>query len=140
MPAAIDRALRVKLVQAHAEGRSYSSLARQYNVAYNTVRTLCIRHAREGEAGLVPRYQACGPKAIKHEPLLYRAACYLKRRHGQWGASMIRLQLQERYPEHTIPAVRTMQTWFKNAGLKVPRSRVPRQEKKEPEPSTRSGK
>ena len=140
MPVAIDLARRRKLVQAYEQGHSYARLAQEFHLAYNTVRTLCIRYVRDGESGIVPRYGACGPQEVKHDPLIYRAACYLKRRHPKWGAALIRLHLEDRYPDRRIPAVRTMQTWFKRARLQAPRSQAPREEKKAPSGFTRSGK
>ena len=141
MPAAIDRALRVKLVQAHAEGRSYASLAREHNLAYNTVRSICIRYSAEGEAGLQPRYAACGPKTVNHDRLIYRAACALKRAHPGWGAALIRLHLDERYgQDYRIPALRTLQLWFSKRDLKPAESAPPERSKKEPPASTMYGK
>lgn len=132
MPAAIDMALRRTIVRERAAGRSYASLARQFGLAYNTVRTVCRRYVQEGESGLVPHYDACGPKSVKHDRLIYRAACALKRHHPRWGAALIRLKLEQRYSERPLPAVRTMQTWFKRAGLNLPRSKPPRAGKKAP--------
>lgn len=101
------------------------ALARQFKVAYNTVRTLYLRYEHEGEAGLVPRYAHCGQTGIRFDPLLYRAACWLKRLHPSWGAAFIRLQLERRYPDRALPAVRTMQSWYRAAGLAPRGSTVP---------------
>lgn len=53
-----------------------------------------------------------------------RAALWLKRLHGSWGAPFIQLQLRERYGKERVPAVRTLQTWFRSRGLTKPRQRL----------------
>ena len=129
MPAALSLATRRRLVKAYRAGQSYSALAENFGVAYNTVRTLCQRFDLEGEAGLQPRYDRCGPRTICSDPLLYRAALWLKRRHPRWGAPFIQLQLERRYPDRKLPAVRTLQAWFKAQGLSPQRSKPPKADK-----------
>ena len=130
MPAALPLATRRKIVQGHQAGKSYAELARDFDLAYGTVRTLCRRVAAEGDDGLRPRYDRCGAKRPQADPLIYRAACWLKRTHPRWGAALIRLNLEARYPERAIPAVRTLQRWFKKAGLQPPRSKPPPKQKR----------
>ena len=134
MAAALAPAIRRSILQGHLEGQSYSALARLFGVAYQTVRTLCLRYEAEGEAGLRPRYDRCGKRALRSEALFYRAACFLKRKHPQWGAPLFRLQLERRYrarfPVKRLPSVRTMQAWFKARGLQAPHSKPPRPPKR----------
>ena len=113
------------VIDAYRAGHSCNALAKRFKLNYNTVRTLCLRYRTQGEAGLAPRYDRCGRQAITFAPLIYRAACWLKRRHPGWGAPCIRLVLQERYPTLSLPAVRTLQRWFKKAGLTPKRAKVP---------------
>lgn len=130
MAAALSMATRRRIIQGYRAGTSYAALAKQFNVAYHSVRTLCLRVEAEGEDGLRPRYDRCGVRGPQGDRLIYRAACCLKRRHPQWGAAFIRLQLEARYgPERPLPAVRTMQHWFKEKGLQPPRSKPPQVQK-----------
>ena len=69
-----------------------------------------------------PGYHNCGPKTIKGSYKVYRGSKWLKRKHPKWGAPFIRTILKERYPKEEIPAVRTMQVWFRKAGLNHPRA------------------
>lgn len=130
MATALSMATRRGIIQGYRSGKSYAALAKEFNVAYQSVRTLCQRVEAEGEVGLRPRYDRCGPPGPHSDPLIYRAACLLKRRHPRWGAAFIRLQLEARYgPEKPLPAVRTMQHWFKEEGLQPPRSKPPKTKK-----------
>lgn len=130
MAAALPPATRRRILQGYLAGQAYSALANAFRVNVRTVRSLCQRFEAEGEAGLVPRYAQCGPKQIRSDRLLYRAACFLKRRHPKWGAAFIQLQLEERYPDMPLPAVRTMQRWFKARGLTPRLSKKPQAEKR----------
>lgn len=80
-------------------------------------------------AGLKPRYINCRPQGIKSDQLVYRSALWLKRLHRKWGAPLIRLKLQQRYPERKVPTERTMHKWFRKAGLTAPRSKTPKEGK-----------
>ena len=129
MGAAIDLQKRREILAAYAAGASMIAVAARFDVAYQTVRTLCQRVAADGEAALTPRYDRCSKTGLRSEPLYYRAACWLKRLHPGWGAPLIRLKLVERYATDdmtvSIPAVRTMQVWFRSKGLSRRRSRPP---------------
>lgn len=61
--------------------------------------------------------------------LVYRAGTWLKRLHPDWGAPFIKLKLQERYPDEQLPHSRSMQRWFKKAGLNKVRGKIPRGER-----------
>ena len=129
MAAALSLATRRRLVKAYRNGQSYRALAQEFGVSYHTVATLCQRFDQEGEAGLRPRYDRCGSTGIRSDALLYRAALWLKRRHPRWGAPFIQLQLEQRYPDKAMPAVRTLQAWFKQQGLAPQRSKPPKTDK-----------
>lgn len=129
MAAALPQDTRRRILQGYLAGQSYSALAQSFKVNYRTVRTLCLRYQREGEAGLLPHYDRCGSSEIRSDALLYRASCWLKRQHPGWGTSFILLQLEQRYPERPLPSVRTLQRWFKARGLTPKRSKIPQAEK-----------
>jgi hypothetical protein len=48
---------------------------------------------------------------------VYEAAIDLKREHPKWGAQFIRIHLQRQYPQQALPSVRTLQRWFRAAGV-----------------------
>ena len=126
MPRALATALRRRIVEEHLAGKSLKAIAQQEQLSYSTVR-LCWRRYREhGFSGLGPDYQNCGRPQRKD--LIYRAARFLKYRHRQWGAPLIRLKLSQRYPDQELPSVRTMQRWFKRAHLIPMRKRLPKPE------------
>lgn len=127
MGATLPYATRRSIIEGYLNGTSCAALAREFHVAYATARVLCRRFDAEGEAGLLPHH--CGATGIRSDRLLYRAACFLKRRHPDWGAPLIRLLLEQRYPERALPGVRTMQTWFKDRGLVPLRSKPPKPQK-----------
>ena len=126
MGAALALATRQAIIDGHRGGTSYAALAREHNVAYGSVVTLCRRFDADGEAAVRPRYDHCARRGQRSDRLIYRAACWLKRRHRTWGAPLIHLRLEERYAELAVPSVRTMQRWFRAAGLTEARSHPPR--------------
>jgi len=115
---------RYQIIQSWKSGSSFTKLSEEYKVAYHTVRTLCKRFEEKGVQGIEPRYLNCGPKTKKSDKLIYRSALWLKRHHQDWGAPLIRLKLQQRYPQRKIPSERTFQNWFKDSGLNTPRSKL----------------
>lgn len=111
-------ALRFAIVQKKAQGHSLLQISEQLHLSYSTVRNIYQRYQREGPAGLTPRYNHCGVKCRSDKArLLQRAALWLKRLHPRWGAAWIRLQLQQRYGPRLLSSERSLQRWFKAAGL-----------------------
>lgn len=127
MAAALSLATRRGILAGYQAGQSRKALATTFGVNYRSVQTLIQRFEAEGEAGLLPRYARCGRRRLRSDRLFYRAALTLKRRHRRWGAPFILLQLEARYPERVaeLPSVRTLQAWFKAAGLNAKRSQPP---------------
>lgn len=125
MPQAIPLAVRRQIVQRHQDNTPMTTIADELGLSYGGVRGIIERH-RQGKP-LQPDYQHCGPALHKSDPLIYRAALWLKRRHPDWGAPLVRLVLEERYPTRKIASARTLQRWFKAHGLRLPRNRTPKQ-------------
>jgi hypothetical protein len=48
---------------------------------------------------------------------LIEEALQLRRLHPTWGAGLVRVLLHRRYSVDPIPAQRTLQRWFRRAGL-----------------------
>ena len=129
MPLALATAVRRRIVEAHLKGESLKAIAVRENLSYSSVRVYWRRYRQRGLEGLAPSYQQCGRKGPSNTDLIYRAARYLKFRHRQWGAALIHLKLEQRYPNCRLPSVRTLQRWFKKASLSPLRKQLPRPEK-----------
>ena len=130
MPLALATALRRRVIDAHLKGEPLNAIAERENLSYSSVRNYWRRYRERGFAGLAPDYQHCGRKRVGDDDLIYRATRYLKFRHRQWGAALIQLKLKQRYPDRTLPSVRTMQRWFKKAGLTPLRKQLPKPDKR----------
>ena len=117
MGSALTMSMRQLVIEEKTKGKSLLVISEQYHLSYSTLRNLWKRYQVEGAQGLVPHYKSCGPSKPKSNALIYRAALWLKRQHEQWGAPLIRLILQERYPHILVPSARTLQRWFKAKGV-----------------------
>jgi transposase len=124
MPAALPVPLRQQMARLHAEGHRLTEIAVQLEVRYRTLRSWWRRYCREGEAGLRPHYERCGPRGPR-APAVHAAALALKREHPTWGAGLIRLELARQLPRDTVPQARALQRWFRAAGLQRPRAQPP---------------
>lgn len=127
MPEPIPLALRHQIVSRHLKGQPLSTIAREIGRSESGVRKIFERYKRGGFEALKPDYHNCGPQTHRSDPLIVRAACWLKRRHPDWGAPYIQMRLAERYGQQRLPTPRTLQRWFKDKGLQVPRRRAPQQ-------------
>ena len=125
MPVALATSIRRRIVEAHLGGESLKAISHREHLSYSCVRTSWRRYRQGGLEGLGPDYQNCGHRGPGRDDLIYRAARYLKYRHRQWGAPLIRLKLKQRYPDRFLPSIRTLQRWFKKADLAPIRKRLP---------------
>lgn len=131
MAGALPMVTRKAIIEGFQDGKSRNALAREFRVNYRTVQTLVARFEAEGLAGLKPRYDRCGATGPRRAKIYHRTAVYLKRLHPTWGAPLILLHLTQRYQERAaanqepLPSVRTLQYWFKAAGLSKTRSKRP---------------
>jgi hypothetical protein len=125
MSRSIDYHVREQIITDCLAGLSYSELSRKYTINYGTIKTYHERYLAEGMQGLVPHYSNCGKHMPERSNLAFRASSFLKRIHPLWGAPFIKIKLQERYPDLVLPAVRTLQKWFKFQGLNVLKTRIP---------------
>jgi hypothetical protein len=127
MPRAIPVPVRQTIVQRHEAGETLPAIAADLHLSKWSVRKVWRRFRDLGAARLAPDYDRCGPREPHTPRLLYRAALWLRRRHPTWGAAVIRLVLQERWPAAPIPHERTLQRWFRRAHLLPPPRQVPPQ-------------
>jgi len=126
MPCALPMAMRQQVAEQYRKGQKLIDISEHYGLSYSTVRKLCKRLDKEGAAGLTPRYSHCGIKpASPASTLIKRAALWLKRLHPGWGAALICLKLKQRYRRAPLPCERTLQRWFRAAGLYKAKSTFP---------------
>ncbi|MCP4988168.1 MAG: helix-turn-helix domain-containing protein [Colwellia sp.] len=128
MGRAVEFHIREQIIKDCQSGLSYLNISRKYSVTYSTVRILHQRFSNLGDKGLHPKYQVCGKILPNDRNLVFRASCWLKRLHPNWGAPFILVKLKDRYPEEKLPNPRTVQRWFKAKGLNVLRNKIPKPE------------
>lgn len=116
MSSAIAVPIRQQMIELRGQGKSYREIGELLGQSPHSVRGICQRY--EGtEESLKPHYERCGQRGVQFERLIWRSALFLKRRHQTWGGGIIRVVLQQRWPEHSIPTERTLQRWFRAAGV-----------------------
>ena len=124
MPAAIPTRIRRGIIERRAKGESYAAIARDLRLPYVTVRGIQRHYQRTGQ--LEPSYERCRHTAVRTAAGIYEEAIRLKRSHPGWGAGLIWVELGEDFDETDLPSVRTLQRWFRRAGVAGGR-REPRQ-------------
>ena len=125
MPQAVPQPVREEIVRRRQAGERLTHIAAALQMSYRTVRGLWRRFRQRGPAGLAPDYAQCGPQRPHFDRSLQEVALALKRDHPSWGAGMIRVQLAQQFPDVPLPRPRTLQAWFRSAGLHRSRARKP---------------
>lgn len=118
-----------QIISKRESGQSLQSIALELQVSYGAARNLWIRFQSEGQTGLLPRYDNNGRKGPDRSCLIFRAACWLKRLHRDWGALVIHTKLKGRYGDEQLPSSRQMNRWFSKVGLSGRGSRMPQNPK-----------
>lgn len=126
MPAAIARPIREELVRRHQAGEPLTELALALGLSYRAARGLWRRFRALGEKGLDNAYANCGPPGPRFPEPIYQATLCLRREHPRFGAGLIRLKLQDRFPGQALPSERTLNRWIREAGLQPLRGRRPK--------------
>jgi Homeodomain-like domain len=112
-----SRAVRQAIWRRSQDGQDGPAIAKALGLAPRTVRRLVRRFRQEGQAALVPSYDRCGAATPKPSVSIMQSTVGLRREHPTWGAGMIRVMLRRRLPDDPLPAERTLQRWFLQAGL-----------------------
>ena len=115
MPAPLANEIRRQIVNRHEEGETLKAISESLNLSYNTVRKIWSHWRKHGQ--LSPNYEQAKQKGTREYPVVYEEAIDMKRQHPRWGAQLIRLELGVAYPTEKLPSVRTLQRWFKQAGV-----------------------
>ena len=117
MPHPIPLPVRQVIVQRAEQGQSAGLIARSLGLVSRSVRQLLQRLRMQGNNALLTSYPG---RAYPHPPqfrALVEEALQLRREHPTWGAGLVRVWLRRYYPAASIPAERTLQRWFRRAGL-----------------------
>ena len=121
MGQAINLILRERLLELRQQGATLEQISDELGIAYGTTKKLCRRFRELGAAGLQPDYSNCGKKAAgrlapqKDEVLNQRVL------HPTWGSPRIRVGLNAAGAGAPVASIRTLQRWYRSAGLYSPR-------------------
>ena len=125
MPRAVPLPLRQVIWARAQRGATAAAIATAVGLPARTVRDLLHRWRTRADGQLAPAYRRAGRPA-PHHPAIVAAVVQLRRDHPTWGAGRIRVQVQRQHPAWTLPDVRTMQRYLRQAGLNpAPRGRRP---------------
>ena len=125
MSSVIPVPVRRFIVEQHLKGESLKSIADELCLSVSGVRKIWRRYRNDGDAGLRIGYGHSGRRGVRGDRRIYRCAVWLKRRHPKWGAVLIHLKLQERYPQRHLPHPRIFQRWFRQLQLNYRETRKP---------------
>jgi hypothetical protein len=117
MPRALAIPVRQVVLRRCQAGQTVAEIAAALALPVRTVRHFLRRTRLLGAAALVPAYAHCGSPGRSRRSPLYEAALDLRRHHPAWGAGLIRVLLHEQRPRQPLPTERTLQRWFRAAGL-----------------------
>lgn len=115
MPAPISNEICRQIVERHEGGETLKSISEDLKQSYNTVRKIWSHWRRHHK--LTPNYEQARQKGTRKYAMVYPQAIEMKKAHPKWGAALIRIELASQYPDIDLPAVRTLQAWFKQAGV-----------------------
>ena len=119
MPAATPIRIRRVIVERRMAGESFAAIGRALALPYVTVRKVYAHYQQTGQ--LEPNYERCRHCQVRKGIAIYEQAVALKGAHPGWGAGLIWVELAEAFDEATLPSLRTLQRWFRRAGVAAPR-------------------
>ena len=114
MPAPVPVPVRLAMRRRWEQGATTTELVVAFGSPARTVRDLVRRWRDAPEAGVAPAYGRSAPATPRHPA--YGPAVLLRTEHPGWGAGLIRVYL-ERNGVEPLPAERTLNRWFRRAGL-----------------------
>jgi hypothetical protein len=122
MGKAICLPIREQIVTLKQQGNTLQAISQQLNLSFATVRAIWSRFGQFGQAGLLTHFDQCGAPPPSPTDRVFRAARWLRYRHPRWGSPLIHSLLVQRYGQ-MVPTIRTLNRWYKQAGLTPPRAR-----------------
>ena len=115
MPRAIPVPIRRSIWRRCQRGQPAAAIAEALQVPLRTVHHLVRRFRHGGTETLPPSYGYRRQPAPEREEVK-QAALSLRRQHLRWGASFILVNWAESF-RPPLPSARTLQRWFRQAGL-----------------------
>lgn len=100
------------------QGVPGSQAAEQFDLSKRTVQYLFAQFRERGADALMTQYENCGNRQSHQTPAsVVKAVCRSRRKHPQWGAPIIHVDLAENKPDLPLPSVRTSQRHLQKQGL-----------------------
>ena len=114
---------RQEIIELNQQGYSYCQIAQQTGWSYETVRQVCRKYKRQGEAALQPQRvgrPATGPLST-FDPIVRFAALRLKLKHPGWGPDIVCAELAKQTWAHRIklPRSSSVGTYFSQFGERL---------------------
>lgn len=120
MGQAISLVNRQRTIELREQGESQQSICEVLGISLTSVKTICRRYRQRGLEGLTPDYCRCGRKQNLYAPEVVAEVLGQREQHPRWGAPRLHVSLSPP-GKSSKPAIRTMQRWFRKAGLYKPR-------------------
>lgn len=115
MPAALSVEKRREIIKRHEAGETLKVISEQMQLSYNTVKKIWS-HWRKYQK-VSPNYEQAKEKGTRKYRGVYEEAIEMKAAHVGWGAPLIHLKLSQQHPDKDLPSIRTLQRWFRQAGV-----------------------
>ncbi len=116
MPRATPLIVRRAIWTAAQQGEDTASLAARFGTPQRTVRRL-IRSFHDAQDQVVAPAYRPGSAAPAWPVSAVDLAHQLRAAHPTWGAGMLLVQLRRKFPDTSLPCIRTLQRWMGEAGL-----------------------
>lgn len=123
MGSAIVKSKREQIILLFTKGLPKTEISETVNIPYSSVLKIIEKYKNNYATGLNTQYDNCGRKSTEQMQFYKRISLWLKRRHIEWGAPIIRVVMTNRYGVEGLPCIREMQKWFRAASLNKPRQR-----------------
>lgn len=120
MPTPIPFDYRQKIVQMRKSGKTFEFIAECFPYPVRSIKRICSRFEKEGEAGLMTKYHLGGCSSPFGQSVRDKMA---EVKDGEQGAPYVRSVLMEKYPDVAIPHERTIQRHWKAQGSHRPKGR-----------------
>jgi len=114
--------LRERILELRTQGETIKRICEELSIPISTVKKLCRRFRELGTPGLQPSYSNCGSKTAGRLKGQRSDAVRQRELHPGWGAPRIHVELgRELAAEGGLASIRTMQRWYRSAGLYSPK-------------------
>lgn len=121
MSKALSLATREQIYDLQMSGQNAAQISRCLGLPLGTVKQLCRRFRQIGKEGIAPSYHQCGQGSAARLAAQKSVFLSLRQEHPTWGAPRLRVEQQLLTQEHPdaapLPSVRTLNRWYRQAGL-----------------------